>query len=355
MKRVMALSALTVAALGLAPASAAYGWGTPHGPAPGQGSGHGHGTHHPTEHGHGHHTKKHRHGHDAKVHEHHAKKKRGHRVVDLASGTQDVNRTIGNCSVISSSSFLGVNCGHIHGGGTKTIKKILKGDPVPKCWNEKMSPQQKRSLGLVDTDSETWYWVKCLSGINRKTLKVKPGGVKISWGYAAYPNDPTPHGPHVIFLTIHQQALVEMEEKDGTIPVPVAGVSPTAVPLVNQDVAFFDGTDSSEKVTVDNIVLRAHITKFAVDPTGGRTVNCHGPGVKVKRSDTRSSRPDACWYTFHHSSVNQPRHRFNGTVTATWKVTLSTDGGKSFAPFNTFRKTSNSIIEVKEVQSLVVP
>lgn len=265
-----------------------------------------------------------------------------------------VSRGIGKCHVISSPDFLGVSCGDVRGGGKKTIKEILGGDPLPGCWNEPMSAQEKQALNLEDTPGPlgyTYWWQKCLHGINPKTLQVEKGGVQLSWGWVAIPNTKG----KVVILTKNQRKLIESEAGQGMIPTPLAAISPSGSPVVNQQVAFFDGTGHELTVDAGGLKLRATVTGLKVLPADdGSSTSCPGAGVQVKAEDSRSDDPGACWYHFRHSSAGQPGGRFSGSITASWVVDYSTDGGRSWHKLNSFAKTGLSSQQVDEIQALNV-
>lgn len=267
--------------------------------------------------------------------------------------------TVGNCHVVSSPSFLGLSCGTVNGGGnTQTIKQMLGSDPLPGCWNEPMTDQEKAALGVQDTpgaQGSTWWWVKCLTGIDPKTLAVQPGGAKISWGYNSYLTNPGPGDPKVVRLTANQQKLVDSQARVGSIPTPVAAVSPSGVPVVGQQVAFFDGTPGEVTRDLGGVSLRALVTKVTVDPMGdGNSVSCPGTGVRAASTDTPASKPGACWYQYTKSSAREQDQKFAGSITAHWEVSVSTDGGAHWQPFNAFDKTALTNQQVNEIQALNV-
>ena len=267
----------------------------------------------------------------------------------VSGGGGSVSRGIGKCHVVSSPNYLGVSCGSVTGGGTKTIKEILKGEPLPRCWDAPMTDAEKRALNLQDTPGYTWWWWKCLHGINPKTLKVEKGGIWISVGW-----DDVRDGKEII-LKKHQKQLIEFKTGHGTIPTPVAAISPTGSPVVNEKVAFFDGTPHEVNVDQGGVSLRAKVTKLEVQPADdGTEATCPGSGVQVKRDDTKSSKPRACWYHFRHSSADQPDGRFSGSISAHWVVDYSTDGGHSWHLLNTFDKVGQTTQQVDEIQALNV-
>lgn len=282
----------------------------------------------------------------------------GSHVASAAGSGGSVEKSIGNCQVVSTPDYLGESCGTVKGGTKKTIKEILGKDPLPECWNEPMSAQEKKALNLQDTpgpDGYTYWWQKCLHGINPKTLKVEKGGAKISWGWAAIPNDPKPGDPKVITLTDKQKKLIDSQAGATMIPTPLAAIAPSGSPVVNQRVAFFDGSEHEVKLDEGGLELKATVSKLAVQPADdGSSTSCPGAGVDVSADDTKSSEPKACWYHFKHSSASQPGHRFSGTISASWVVRYSTDGGKHWQELNHFTKDGLSSQQVNEIEALNV-
>jgi len=267
----------------------------------------------------------------------------------VSGGGGSVSRGIGKCHVVSSPNYLGLSCGSVNGGDTKTIKQILKGDPLPGCWDAPMTDAEKRALNLQDTPGYTWWWWKCLHGINPKTLKVEKGGIWISVGW-----DDVRDGEERT-LTKHQKQLIKFKTGHGMIPSPVAAISPTGNPVVNEKVAFFDGTPHEVEVDKGGVDLRAKVTALDVQPADdGTETTCPGSGVQVTLDDTRATKPTACWYHFTHSSADQPGGRFSGAITAHWVVDYSTDGGHSWHPLNSFDKVGQSTQQVNEIQALNV-
>jgi hypothetical protein len=268
--------------------------------------------------------------------------------------------TVKSCHIVSSSSYLGASCGSLSGGGnTKSIKQILDGSKLPDCWNEPMSPAELDAMNLQNTPGEQgskWYWHKCLKGIHPKSFEIVPGGIEFTVGVDSFRNQPGKTDPKPEFLDANQRELVEMHATDGQIPYPVAGVSPSARPRVNQDVAFFDGTADEVTVRAVGVLLRARIEKLTIQPMGEGegSISCPGSGVEVDKDDTPASKPNACWYRYQKSSAGQPDSMFQVPITAHWQVSTSTDGGATWAPFNEFTKTSTTTVRVNEIQAIVV-
>ncbi len=259
--------------------------------------------------------------------------------------------SVGNCAVVSSPSYLGMSCG-TGSGDRRTVKQILGDDPVPGCWNDPLSGAELEAMMLENRDGNTWYWERCLTGIDPKTKKVEKGGIKITVGLVSKgPDD------KVVTLTHNQNVLVTLYSKDGTIPAPIAGVSPNARPRVGGWVSFFDGTDDAVTVTAGAVVLRAHITRIDVEPSGAGVSpmkSCAGSGYRAQRGETPADHR-GCWYRYPQSSATQHDNAYPVNMTAHWAVDVSDNGGATFRPFNTFEKSQVTNVEVTEVEAIVVP
>jgi hypothetical protein len=262
--------------------------------------------------------------------------------------------TVRNCAIVSSSSYLGMSCAGSADGG-RTIKQILGSSPVPDCWDEKLTDAELAAMNVQNSPGPggwTYYWEKCLSGIDPKTKTIEPDGIKITLGLERIDN-----GDPVKTLDARQWELVNGLARNGNIPIPVAGVSPADHPRVGGDVSFFDGTTDTVQVAVGSVLLRAHVDSLDIEPLGpGRepTISCAGTGVVAGAGDTPQSRPDGCWYRYTHSSARQPNDAYPVQITAHWVVEVSGDGGATFTPFNRFTKSAITRVPVTEIQTLVV-
>ena len=285
-------------------------------------------------------------------------------VVPTATATPTVTPTAGtgtpkygtvdNCAIVSSSSYLGMSCAGSSTGG-RTIKQILGHSDVPVCWDEALTDAELVAMNVHNSpglDGWTYYWEKCLSGIDPKTKTLEPGGIKITIGLVSID-----HGHPVKTLDANQQQLIDGYADQGNIPVPVAGVSPADHARVGGDVSFFDGTPGVKQVSFGSVVLRAHVVSIDIEPLGpGREpkISCPDTGLVAQAGDTPQSKPEGCWYRYLRSSAGQPQDEYPVQITAHWTVESSADGGATFTLFNTFTKSAITRVPVKEVQALVV-
>lgn len=262
--------------------------------------------------------------------------------------------TVKGCAIVSSSSYLGLSCAGSALDG-KTVKEILGHSEVPDCWDEPLNEAELSAMNVSNKpgpDGWTYYWEKCLKGIDPKTKTIEPEGISITMGLRAIHN-----GDPVKTLDANQQELIKGFATNGNIPPPIAGVSPIDHPRVGADVSFFDGTADHVDVPLGAIVLRAKVDSIDIEPLGaGRApkISCPGTGLVAGPGDTPANRPAACWYRYLHSSAGQPEDAYPVQITAHWSVGVSTDGGATFAPFNAFTKSQITTVQVKEVQALVV-
>lgn len=259
-----------------------------------------------------------------------------------------------NCAIVSSSNYLGMSCAGSDNGG-RTIAEILGHSEVPGCWDEPLNDDELAAMNVENKDGPdgwTYYWDKCLSGIDPKTKTLEPGGIEITVELLRIN-----HGDPVKTLDIRQQELVRGLARNGNIPVPVAGVSPADHARVGGDVSFFDGTDALVQVQVGSVLLRARVASIDIEPLGPDRlpkISCPGTGIIADAGDTPQSRPNGCWYRYLHSSAGQPDDAYPVQITAHWVVESSADGGGTWALFNTFTKSAITRVQVKEVQALVV-
>jgi hypothetical protein len=258
--------------------------------------------------------------------------------------------TAGNCSVVSSPSYMGLSCGD-GSMTTKSVKQILGKDAVPGCWNDELTGAELDAMSLENRDGTTWYWERCLKGIDPKTMEIGPGGVRFTVGLVG-----KKAGDKIVTLTKNQQTLVNMYSKEGTIPSPIAGVSPSATPRVGAWVSFFDGTKHLVSVQAGAVVLRAHVASIKVEPLGkGRLpeLRCKGIGYRAQHGETKVNHPSGCWYRYAASSADQKDNTYPVNITAHWVVEVSEGAG--FAFFNEFDKSQVTNIPVTEIEALVVP
>ncbi|WP_457112518.1 hypothetical protein [Marmoricola sp. URHA0025 HA25] len=262
--------------------------------------------------------------------------------------------TVHNCAIVSSSSYLGMSCAGSSSSG-HTIKQILGSSDVPGCWDEALTDDELAAMNVANKpgpDGWTYYWEKCLSGIDPKTKQLEPGGIKITIGLVSID-----HGDPIKTLDANQQQLIDGYADRGNIPVPVAGVSPADHARVGGDVSFFDGTPGFKQVSFGSVVLRARIVSIDIEPLGpGRLpkISCPDTGLVAGSGDTPQSKPGGCWYRYLRSSAGQPQDEYPVQITAHWTVDSSADGGATFTVFNTFTKSAITRVPVKEVQALVV-
>lgn len=280
-----------------------------------------------------------------------------------SSGSGGGEGVVGNCHAVANSNYLGLACYNGNGGGgeTRTIEQILGDDELPECWHEPMTERELEALSLQNSADSTWYWERCIEGIDPETLEIGPDGVDVSVGYVALGAD-----DDVITLTVNQQDLIDTFRLDGdaTIPAPVAGVSPASRPRVGAWVSFFNGTDPEVTATAGAMVLRASVTRIDVEPLGpGKApmLSCSGNGYKAQKGDTPDNvSADACWHKYEQSSAGEPDQKYPVQMTTHWAVEYSQGGGgwQPFVGFGgspvTFTKSQVTNHPVTEIQALVI-
>ena len=263
-----------------------------------------------------------------------------------------VTGSVGSCQAAAGPSFIGLACagsGHHQG---RTVKQILGKDPVPGCWYEPLTADDLTASGKSNDPSPggwTWYWYRCLHGITKKSK---------SMANATYDIHPVKvrNGVTVKTLTKRQKRLVKGPGTNSQVPTPVIGISPADHPRVRQPVAFYDFTRGTVTANAGNVLLSAHIDHVVIRPLGVQGEEmppCAGTGTQALVGDTPTSRPGLCWYSYDHSSADQPQQLYHAEISAYWVVTSQVAGG---APqfFGRFTKSAITTIPVTDVQTLVV-
>ncbi|WP_122261979.1 hypothetical protein [Ornithinimicrobium cerasi] len=278
--------------------------------------------------------------------------------ITWGAGGQVKIKTIGTgngsaCSFIASPNSLGGVCVQANGLDGPSIQEVLQGDPLPDCWDERLTEEELRDTNLVNGDGRSWYWHRCLRGIDPETFAVEPGGLYFSIGI--WPFDDA--DPDLVFLTPNQQAFVDRFVSRGNVPDPVLVASPNPVPLVNEDVSFHSyGEDEMHvDMSVPGVAMRGKITEMLVYPEGrpGPVVRCSGTGVQAGPEDTPQTLREACWHLYKRSSLTRADDYYAAEVHVRWQVDVLIGG--AWQPFHSFTKAGSAMIPVNEVQALVQP
>jgi hypothetical protein len=242
-------------------------------------------------------------------------------------------------------------------GDSLTYAQILGSEPVPDCWHEEVPedftpPESHDEL----EPGGTWYLRTCLeSGINKH--KQADGPLRFS-------QEPEYVMPdEVLVLLPGQEIIVTGERNTRQIPEPFVQTSPSEKPRVGQDVAFYVPPSNTVGSTITvsgpgigTVQMRARQTELVVWPEGTRpapVVDCPGGGIDVAATDTRESRPGACWWSFERSSASQPGDTYPMQVEAAWVVEYN--GGGDWQVLGRFTRQQQIEQEVREVQTIVVP
>jgi hypothetical protein len=300
--------------------------------------------------------------------------------VTLASDGQTTDggggKTIraGGCSLYGNPDGFGVVCAGGK-GGFSTVKQILGRDRLPSCWDEELSVADLDRVVATDREDFGYYWQRCLTGIDPKTLTVEADGVSFTQELVTFPKPvlkcppgklAKPAGSCVVSLSARQRRLVAIQGADELIPFPVAVPSPIPKVRVNADVSFSDGSETSigpviqSGAGVGTVRMQARVIGFSVSPTGddGAKIRCAGGGVLVSAGDTPSTVPGACWYRYLESSARQPDFRYPVSTTAIWQIRYTSDAAKipwrNWTLLNTVTKTQVTQTPVVEIQTLVV-
>ena len=260
-----------------------------------------------------------------------------------------------NCSIVSGPSYVGGVCaGSVN--ESRSVKQILGDDPVPDCWDEKVSDEELAAMGKHNVPGPggyTYYWSHCLTGIDKKTKVREPGGVHISTEL-----NPIPNGTPPRTLTHNQQVLVDGFADRGNVPTPIAAVSPSDHPRVGQDVAFSNASDGDFYVRPLGAVIHAYVDHTYVEPLGsGRAprIDCPGNGTVAEPGQRPVEGDGLCWYRYLHSSAGQADDVYDVRITSHWVVEISATGEPgSYERLDDFMKSATTRIPVTEIQTLVV-
>lgn len=260
------------------------------------------------------------------------------------------------CRAVAGPRYIGAVCTDGSGGTPieVIIERLLGGDPLPDCWQERLSDAELRSLDLANgDDGAAWHWNKCLRGVDPETFEVDRDGAYIEMWYQRFYED------EVVTLTDNQQAVVDHLARDRFIPAPMLGASPYPIPVVNQDISFYNAGaelgDAEVHIAVGEMGLqmRASVVGLRVDTGEGATVRCDGNGYRAREGQTRRDHPAGCWHSYDSSSLGLENDAFESHVTALWRVEINHGAGWEY--FHEFEKQANHRIQVNEIQGIVVP
>lgn len=257
------------------------------------------------------------------------------------------------CRTVAGPRWIGAVCTDSGTGVdmSQVIRDILDGDPLPECWHEPLTGQELRELGLRNGEGASWYWVTCLYGVDPETFEIDDEGAYTAIYYRRVSDD------RVVELTENQEALIERVASDRRVPSPILGVSPSALPLVNQDVSFFNISDDELHVNVAamGVQMRGEILELQVHPYGTTEalLTCDRNGYRAEPGETREDHRGGCWHLFDRSSLGLEHDAFMAHVATRWRVEINR--GNGWEHFHTFNKTARQWVQVNEVQALVVP
>lgn len=260
-----------------------------------------------------------------------------------------------NCHIVSGPDYIGGVCSGSKSDG-KTVAEILGKDDVPDCWDDPVSDEELAAMGKANVpgpDGYTYYWHRCLTGVNKKTKTVEPGGMHIETGLLPIPNGVKPQT-----LTANQQTLVDGQADSGQVPTPVAVVSPADHARVGLNVAFLNGSAGELEVTPLGAYIHAYVDHTYIEPLGkdqGAKVDCPGNGTAALPGQTPKKGDGLCWYKYLHSSAGQVDDVYHVQITSHWVVDISATGEPgTFVRFDEFDKSAITRVPVTEIQTLVV-
>jgi hypothetical protein len=263
--------------------------------------------------------------------------------------------TFQNCTVVSGPQYLGLACAG-RGNDTRTVRQILGPDPVPDCWDTRVTDTELAAMHLENQPGEngwTYYWRRCLSGVDKETKTLEPGGMQIETELVRLPNGEDPKT-----LTRRQHNLVDGLGDNGNVPTPFAAISPSDHPRVGANVAFWNTSAGEVDVTAGAVTMRARVVRTYVEPLGkdkAPRIDCAGNGTRVVRGQVPTEGDDICWYKYLRSSAAQVDDVYHVQITSHWVVDISATGlPGTFIRFDEFDKSAITRVPVTEIQALVV-
>ena len=293
-----------------------------------------------------------------------------------------VHQTVKTCSLYASSSGFGLSC--ITGGGAgnaKTVREILGAkESLPTCWDDVISDSDLVSqYGYTPNPDAPYYLHTCITGIdetrspadqpdaqiNQIVIEI-PAGSKPCFNYDEAHDVATPFtaeqlGTCVMTLTGAQQQVVSGTASDNAqIPGIIIAPHPSTRVRTNEDVEYVDAANTkgndprrTPNLTVGGVTLWATMDAYKIYPYGpdGLSKNCDGT-LPAAATDTRESKPDACWWKYPRSSADQPGLTYPFRAEADWTVHYSAGGVDHVLA--SFQKYADLALKVFDVQTLVV-
>lgn len=318
------------------------------------------------------------------------------------SGAQ--HTTSGSCSLYSNSSTFGYACfGAGASGHVDTVKEILHGDPVPTCWDERLTPEQDTDYGVDENDGGGPYYLhQCLSGIDVDRPPTNQPGLKLNLQIVPIPGgQPCPDDPNkpykdayfetcVYTLSVRQQQVVSYLVSHGADIPPLIIKTNLARVRANQVVAFqnhglqvdangnpLPGQTPGELRTPDltegGVTLWAQIDTdeaapgtilgggapaptsagYLMQPDGVGTTKISCDAELPVSATAKSGVPaDACWFTYPVSSAGQPNQAYPFHAEAHWTVYYR--DGQGTHVLGHYTKTFDVPQPVVDVQALVI-
>lgn len=315
--------------------------------------------------------------------------------------------TSGSCELYSNSSSFGYSC--LSGDGVvTTVEDVLKGDPVPTCWDERISAEDAANKYDIDLNDGggPYYRHRCLRGINPK-LSVYQTGVQLSEVIIPIPGGHECKAPpgkrHVykdadfekcVFTLTHNQQMLIGYFQNGLAQIPGITIvtEPSLKVRTNVVTAFrnegmtdgYQPDDHGGRFEVETPHIRAGGVElwaqldndthaplqgvigapaqpgsgFAMWPTGYNAANpaqgrirCDG-SLPVHDNSAKSQQkyPSACWYTYHRSSADKPGQAYAFHAAATWTVYYRNGAGVHV--LGHYTKTYDVPLPVRDVQVL---
>lgn len=280
--------------------------------------------------------------------------------------------TVDNCSLYATSSSFGMWCVNGDSSDSKTVLEILGPDSPHMCWDQAISAADATNLyGYPQVPGTNYYLHSCLTMDPTKTVYDQTG--QLNQNVVELPPNapdcPRPYhddqaGRCLMHLTARQQLVVDQANSlDGQIPGIVLTTLPSTRVRTNEAVAYVDAAvdGNGHRITrtrdyaVGTVTMWAQMTGFHVYPYGPGTtpeLTCDGT-AQVGQQDTPQSLPDACWWTYPHSSSGQPGNTYPLRLEADWSVYYRGADGTTHT-LASFQKYDDVALPVYDIQALVI-
>ncbi len=281
-------------------------------------------------------------------------------------------KAVKTCSLYATSSNFGMSCITGSSGDVTTVKEILGKDPVPTCWDDRISDADLASKYQYTQNPDAPYYLHtCITGLQLDNSLYYQPDAQLNQQVIEIPKDAKPcprpftadmTGKCVMWLTHNQHQVVSAtQSRAAQIPGITITTQPSTKIRTNEDIAYVDAAtdENGNRITrtpdyqVGGVTMWGQLNSYKIYPYGpdGPSYPCNGT-EQVGRGDTRQTKPDACWWTYPQSSARQPNQVYPFRAEADWTVYYSTGGAAQVLA--QFQKYDDLTLPVYDIQTLVV-